>query len=169
MFLSQFLTDQNVAFETMVHPPAFTAQKRAKFLHISGRQLLKSVVLITGRGPVLAVLPASWRVDLARVALALETQVRLAEEDEVVGLFRDCERGALTPFGRLYGLATILEDRITPETPIAFEAQSHGIAIRMSCRDFELLEKPRRLAFAAPIPSNEPQRHGGTEQYKILR
>jgi Ala-tRNA(Pro) deacylase len=149
MFLSQFLADQHVAFETMVHPPAFTAQKRAKFLHIPGRQVVKCVVLCTGRGPVLAVLPAPRRVDLRRVVLALETDVRLAAEQEVIEVFRDCERGALTPFGRLYGLTTILEDSIAPETLIVFEAQSHGVAIRMRCRDYELLERPRRLAFAA--------------------
>jgi Ala-tRNA(Pro) deacylase len=158
MFLSQFLADQQVAFETMIHPPAFTAQKRAKFLHISGREVVKSVVLMTGRGPVLAVLPAAWRVDLDRVRQGLETEVRLASEGEVIALFRDCERGALTPFGRLYGLSTILEAAIAADTLIVFEAQSHGIAIRMRCRDFELLEQPRRLAFAASAP--ERRRRG---------
>lgn len=158
MFLSQFLTDRHVAFETMIHPPAFTAQKRAKFLHIPGRQVVKCVVLITGRGPVLAVLPAPWHVDLHRVGQAMETAVRLAIESEVIDLFRDCERGALTPFGRLYGLTTILEDSIAPETQIAFEAQSHGLAIRMRCRDYELLEQPRRMAFA--LDETQPRRRG---------
>jgi len=148
MFLSQFLEDQKVEFEEMLHPPAYTAQKRAKFLHIPARQVVKSVVLITGNGAVLAVLPATERVDLERVAFALETDVRLASESEVIELFRDCERGALTPFGRLYGLTTILESSLTPDTLIVFEAQCHGIAIRMLCRDYELLEQPRRLAFA---------------------
>lgn len=158
MFLSQFLADQHIAFETMYHPPAFTAQKRAKFLHISGRQVVKCVVLISGRGPLLAVLPAAWRVDLARVGQALESDVRLADESEVIDLFRDCERGALTPFGRLYGLTTILEDALAPDTQIVFEAQSHGVAIRMRCRDFERLEQPRRLAFAQIV--REPRRRG---------
>ncbi len=149
MMLAHYLAEQHVPFETMLHPPAFTSQKRAKFLRISGRQVVKSVVLMTGRGPVLAVLPAACQVDLGRVAQALETDVRLAEETELITLFQDCERGALTPFGRLYGLTTILEDSIASETAIAFEAQSHGLAIRMRCRDFEMLERPRRLAFAA--------------------
>lgn len=158
MFLSQFLADQHVAFETMIHPPAFTAQKLAKFLHIPGRQVVKCVVLITGTGPVLAVLPAPWRVNLDLVRQGLKTAVRLASEDEVIDLFRDCERGALTPFGRLYGLTTILEAAIAPETLIVFEAQSHGIAMRMRCRDYEMLEQPRRLAFAEEVRT--PRRRG---------
>ena len=158
MFLSQFLADRRVAFETMFHPPAFTAQKRAKYLHLPGRQVVKGVVLMTGQGPVLAVLPAPQHVDLSRVSLAMQTQARLATEDEVIGLFCDCERGAVTPFGRLYGLTTILEDSISPDTDIAFEAQSHGVAIRMRCRDFELLEQPRRMAFA--LEEKQPRRRG---------
>ena len=156
MFLSQFLADQRVSFETMLHPPAFTAQKRAKFLHIPGRQVVKCVVLISGEGPVLAVLPAPWRVDLRLVSQAMGIEVRLASEAEVIGLFRDCERGALTPFGSLYGLTTILENSIGPQTLIAFEAQSHGISIRMNCRDYELLEQPRRLSFA--LDERQPRR-----------
>ncbi len=158
MFLAQFLADQQVAFEEMLHPPAFTAQKRAKFLHIPGRLVVKSVVLITSDRPVLAVLPAIQRVDLRLVVLALKTEVRLASESEVIELFRDCERGALTPFGRLYGLTTILEDALAPDTLIVFEAQGHGIAIRMLCRDYELLEQPRRLAFAQE--ERTPHRRG---------
>jgi Ala-tRNA(Pro) deacylase len=158
MNLSQYLNDQHIPFETMMHPPAFTAQKRAKFLHISGWQVVKCVVLVSGRGPLLAVLPAAWRVDLHRIADALDANVRLASEDEVIDLFRDCERGALVPFGRLYGLTTLLEDALAPDAFIVFEAQSHGVAMRMRCRDFELLEKPRRLAFG--VMDRQPRRRG---------
>ena len=158
MFLSQFLADRRVAFETMFHPPAFTAQKRAKYLHLPGKQVVKCVVLMTGQGPVLAVLQAPRHVDLSRVSFTLQTQARLATEDEVIDLFRDCERGAVTPFGRLYGLTTILEDSISPETHIAFEAQRHGVAIRMRCCDFEMLEQPRRMAFA--LEEKQPRRRG---------
>jgi Ala-tRNA(Pro) deacylase len=151
MLVPQFLADQQVAFETLVHPPAFTAQKRARVLHIPGRHVIKAVVLITGRGTMLAVLPAPLHVDLAKVAVALETEVRLASEDDVVDVFRDCERGALTPFGRLYGLTTLLDLSLAPQDYIVFEAQRHGVAIRMRCCDFELLEQPRRMALSSRL------------------
>jgi Ala-tRNA(Pro) deacylase len=160
MRVPQFLADEHVVFETLVHPPAFTAQKRARFLHIPGRQVVKSVVLMTPRGPVLAVLPAPERVDLVKVAAVLECAVRLASEEEIVELFRDCERGALTPFGRLYGLSTLLDDGLAPDDLIVFEAQRHGVAVRMRCRDYERLEQPRRLALAAR-PGLVPLRRSG--------
>jgi Ala-tRNA(Pro) deacylase len=97
---------------------------------------------------MLAVLPAPMHVDLGKVAAALQTEVRLAAEDDVVAVFPDCERGAAAPFGRLYGVPTLLEDSVAPDDHIVFEAQRHGMAIRMRCRDFERLEEPQRMALA---------------------
>jgi Ala-tRNA(Pro) deacylase len=150
-----FLADNHVAFESLYHAPAYTAQRRARYLHVPGRQLVKSVLLRTPAGHLLAVLPADARVDLAALARALGGPVRLAEAEEIPGLFRDCEWGALTPFGSLYGLATVLEAALDPEAEIVFEGHSHAEAIRMRCRDYERLERPRRLSFG---------QRGGPEQ-----
>lgn len=150
MRVSQFLADQHATFETVVHPPAYTAQKRARFLHVSGRKVVKSILLAGGNQFLLAVLPATEQVDLNAVARMRGGPVRLASELEILSLFRDCEHGALAPFGSLYGVHTILEDGIAPETMIVFESQQHALAIRMCCRDFEALEKPRRCQFALP-------------------
>jgi Ala-tRNA(Pro) deacylase len=150
MRVSQFLSDHSVAFETMPHPPAFTAQKRAKYLHVPGRQVAKCVLLAAPTGYVLTVLAATHTVNLDAVALAVGGPVRLADSEEVADVFRDCEWGVLAPFGMLYGVTTLLDTSLEPEALIVFAAHLHAVAIRMSCRDFERLEQPRRLAFARP-------------------
>src|SRR4051794_40654572 len=108
MRVPDFLAEQCVAFETVVHPPAYTASRRARRLHVSGRQLAKCVLLRQGGGHLLAVLPAACAVDLEAVAKQLRAPVRLATADEVAEVFRDCEWGTMTPFGTLYGLPTLL-------------------------------------------------------------
>jgi Ala-tRNA(Pro) deacylase len=143
-----YLREQEVPFETLLHAPAFTAQKRAHRLHVPGKLLAKSVLLAGPTGYVLAVLPATCRVDLPAVAAAVGGPVRLARADEVAEVFRDCEWGVLSPFGTLYGLPTLLDASFEPDTIIVFEAHLHAITIRMRCRDLERLERPRRLAFA---------------------
>lgn len=145
MRVADFLQEQQVSFETMVHPPAFTAQRLAKSLHITGREVVKSVLLASPRGYFLAVVPATCRVNLDVVSRHFDTPVRLATEQELAQHFRDCEHGALTPFGRLYNMTTLLDDAITTETAIAFESQRHFLAIRMLARDFIRLENPVRL------------------------
>jgi len=154
MRVSDFLHQKCIAYETLVHPPAFTAQKRAHYLHVPGREVAKCVLLAGPAGFVLAVLPATHRVDLDLVARALGGPHRLADGDEIADVFRDCEWGVAVPFGTLYDLRTILDTSLDPESWMVFEAHFHALAIRMRCRDFETLERPQRLAFAR-VPSNQ--------------
>ena len=148
MRVAQYLSDQHIAFEEMVHAPAFTAQKLAKSLHISGRRVMKSVLLKGPRGFFLAVLPAAQRIDLPRLGASQGGPVRLATMEELFARFPDCECGAVMPFGRLYDLTTVLEATIPLDATIVFEAQRHAVAIKMQCRDFVKLEHPERMAFA---------------------
>lgn len=148
MRVPQFLQDSGVPFETLRHPPAYTAQRRASRLRVSGRQLAKAVLLRGPRGCLVAVLPATARVDLARLAGELGGPVRLADREEIPRFFNDCEWGALTPFGSLYGLPTLLDESLRADALVVLEGHSHAEAIRMRCADFEALEQPRRLCFA---------------------
>lgn len=158
MRVPEFLADRQVAFETVLHPPAFTAQKLARFLRVPGRQVVKSVLLRSPAGFVVAVLPATDQIDLAAVEAILGGSVRLATDAEVATRFGDCEYGALAPFGSLYGLATLLEEAIGPDDTILFESQRHAVAIRMACRDFLRLERPRRCRFTLPRQTPPTQR-----------
>ena len=158
MRVTQFLADQQVTFEEMPHAPAFNSQRLAKSLRISGRQVVKSVLLRGPTGFLIAVLPAAATIDLAR----LGADLRLATEDELVDLFNDCEWGAVMPFGRLYGLQTVLEATIPLDATIVFQAQRHMLAIKMQCRDFVKLERPERLAFAKePVIAHRPNPRAG--------
>jgi Ala-tRNA(Pro) deacylase len=148
MRVPDFLLEQHVPFETLLHPPAFTAQKRARFLRLPGREVAKAVLLHGPQGYVLAVLPATHRVATERVALALVGPVRLADDGEIAAVFRDCEWGVVPPFGTLYGLPVLLDAGIAPDTLMVFETTTHAEAVRLLCRDFERLERPRRLPLA---------------------
>ncbi|HVS34432.1 MAG TPA: YbaK/EbsC family protein [Gemmataceae bacterium] len=152
MRIAAFLAEERVSFEFLLHPPAFTAQKRAKYLHVSGGRVGKSVLMHSPSGWLLAVLPATQRVDLRALSAALGGPVRLATGQELAAVFRDCEWGAAPPFGRLYGLQTLLEESIPPDVWLVFETHSHMEAVRIRCSDFERLERPRRLRFAGPQP-----------------
>jgi Ala-tRNA(Pro) deacylase len=147
MRVMQFLSEQRVTFEPLVHPPAFTAQKRAKYLHVPGRQVAKTVLLRGPDGYVLAVVPATHQVDTQALARVLGGPVRLATDREIGEVFPDCEWGVVPPFGTLYGLPTLLDESLAPDSWITFEAHTHAEAVRLTCRDFERLERPRRLRF----------------------
>lgn len=148
MRVPSFLDDNRVPFETIVHPPAFTATKRARVLHVPGKRLAKCVLLAGPGGHLLAILPATHQIDLEVLADKLSGPVRLAGSEDIPEIFRDCEWGTLVPFGSLYGLPSLLDNSFDPDSQLVFEAHTHAMAISMLCRDLERLEKPRRLAFA---------------------
>jgi Ala-tRNA(Pro) deacylase len=151
MRIAALLTEKRIAFESLPHPPAFTAQKLAKYLGVSGSQVAKSVLL---RGPgrfLLAVLPATHQIDTEALSRALGGPVRLATDAEIAEVFRDCEWGLVPPFGTLYGLRTVLDEAIASDALIVFAGHTRVEAIRLSCSDFERLEQPRRLSFARKV------------------
>jgi Ala-tRNA(Pro) deacylase len=163
MRVPQYLIRQQVPFETIVHAPVFSAQKRAKFLHLPGKQVAKIVLLAGPEDYLLAVLPATHHIDLDALAAALGGPVRMADGREIARVFNDCEWGAALPFGTLYGLPTVLDASVDPDATLTFEGHTHSETIRMRCRDFERLERPVRLRFAFPgTAPDRPREPTGT-------
>jgi Ala-tRNA(Pro) deacylase len=158
MGIADYLTLWQVAFESLPHPPAYTAQQRAKYLGVSGKQVAKAVLVHGPAGFLLAILPATHRIDLALLADALTGPVRLATDKELGELFRDCEGGVVPPFGSLYGVPTLLEDGLAPEALLIFEGKTTVDSVRIRCADFERLEKATRRTFArAHVPASQPR------------
>jgi Ala-tRNA(Pro) deacylase len=155
MRAAEYLTEQDVPFEALPHPPAYSAQKLAKALRVKGGEVAKAVLLHGPGGYFLAVLPATRQADLAALAAQQGGPVRLADAAEVAAVFRDCEWGAVSAFGNLYGLPTLLDEGISADMWIVVEAGSHVEAVRLSCRDFERLAGTRRSKIArkaVPLP-----------------
>ncbi len=148
MRIAEFLTASRVAFESLPHRPAFSAQKRAKYLHVKGSQVAKAVLLVGPAGPFLAVLPATHQIDMEALASYLQGPVRLATEAEVARHFRDCEWGVVPAFGNLYGLPTLLDESLPADAILVIETHTHFDAVRLGCADFERLAGSRRLSFA---------------------
>jgi Ala-tRNA(Pro) deacylase len=148
MRVAEFLSDQRVPFQSILHPPAYTAVNRAKYLHVAGGHVAKCVLLSGPAGHFLAILPATRQIDTEALSAELGGAVRLAEEHEVARVFGDCEWGVASPFGSQYGIRTYLEESVPAHALIVVEGNSHAEAIRICGGDFERLEKPRRLRFA---------------------
>jgi Ala-tRNA(Pro) deacylase len=165
MSIRDLLQSHQVWFETLLHCPAPSATRRARSIRVPGRTLAKAVLIIGPGEAVLAVLPATHRIDLARLANVLgQEEVRIATEDEVAGVFNDCERGALPPFGRSYGLKTIVDVSLAANDDFVFVANLRHEGFRVHYRDYEQIEAPTRAGFAlvpTPRPPKQSRRQAG--------
>ena len=152
MDIEQYLKEQGVAFEAHEHPPAYTAQEVAANEHVSGNKTAKAVLVRTDARFTLCVLPASFRLNLDKVAELTGCQnVRLADEIELAGVFPDVEVGAEPPFGCLYNIDTVVDSHLAGQEEILFQAGTHHSAIQMSYADYESLVKPTVADLAVHI------------------
>ena len=141
--IERFVRTSGVPFTPIHHRVAFTAQEEAAAAHVPGREWAKTVVCMADGRPILAVLPACSRVDLAALrSLAGAREVRLATEQEFSGLYPECETGAMAPLGPLYNQPVYVDDSLAEDPEIVFHAGTHVDAIRIRFVDFVKLVHP---------------------------
>lgn len=148
--LMDYLDSHNIRYTVITHSVAYTAQGIAGLTHISGKELAKTVIVKLDNKLVMAVLPASFHVDLAALKRASKARnAALATEEDFKNRFAECETGAMPPFGNLYGLPVFADENLARDKEIAFNAGNHRELIRMSWEDFRNLAEPMVVRFAA--------------------
>jgi Ala-tRNA(Pro) deacylase len=146
--LIEFLNQNKVRYEILHHPEAFTAQELAAIEHVKGKQHAK-VVMVKGKDTqMMAVLPADHRVDLEKFDKLTGHTTMLATEADFKALFPDCAVGTMPPFGNLYGLETYVDESLTDNDMIVFEAGTHSDAVKMRYGDFARIANPKVADFA---------------------
>jgi len=146
--LKEFLDLNGVRYTTISHSIAYTAQGIAAQTHIHGKELAKTVIVKTGDKMLMAVLPASYRIDLSLLSQFVTSPVDLALENEFQSKFPKCELGAMPPFGNLYDMDVFVDESLAEDEEIAFNAGTHRELVRLAYKDFERLVKPTKANFA---------------------
>lgn len=147
--LKDFLDSNKIKYVAITHSSAYTAQEIAASAHIPGKELAKTVILKVDGKMIMAVLPASDKVDFELIKEATGTgSIRLADEHEFVDKFPGCEPGAMPPFGNLYGVDVYAAKSLTEDEEIAFNAGTHTELIKMNYKDFEKLVHPKIVEFS---------------------
>ena len=154
MYIVDFLRSRGVWYESLLHRPASSSTKRAGCVHVPGRRVAKAVLVKAGDSFVLAVLPSTSQIDLSRLSEVMgepASLVRLATSDELFERFPDCEPGVVPPFGRLYGLKTVVDLGLADSSEIVVGANTRHEGLRMLFRDFQTLEEPLRASFTRSL------------------
>jgi Ala-tRNA(Pro) deacylase len=160
--VTEHLAGRGVAFEVVPHRRAVTSLQEARALGLAAEEVLKTVALWTGGKYVLAVVPASRRLDLRRARDALEDPgARLATEAELGIDFPGYELGALPPLGSLLGVPLLVDPEVLDHELVVFAAGTETESVRVAAaelfRDEPLavlpLTRQDGRASQDPIPS----------------
>ena len=132
------LDEAGVDYDVLEHEHTERAADEAAALGVAPDEVAKTLVLTTPSGTVRAVLPASERVDLPKVADLIgapHKQVYLATEDDMKRDYPDFALGAVPPFGGREGDRVIVDSRLAERDSVVLEAGSHERSVRLKTAD----------------------------------
>lgn len=148
--LEEFLDGKRINYVRITHSTAYTAQQTAASAHIPGKALAKTVILKADGKMIMAILPASRRLDLDLFREAVgASKVEIANETEFKDMFPECDIGAIPPFGNLYEMDVISEKILVENEEIASNAGSYTRLVKLSYEDFLELVKPKVAMFSS--------------------
>ena len=106
-------------------------------------RIMAKVVVLEADGPLLAILPAGWGIDIDRVKRLLGLpEARLATDEEVGQRFDGCDTGAIPPFGNVFNLPVCIDLSLLENDEIAFRAETLQQVIKLKVKDFLNLVRP---------------------------
>lgn len=152
--LREYLDQFGFDYELIRHSYAATSRGSAESAHVPAREVAKPVLLEDEKGYLMAVIPASHRVEMGSLERQLGRRMLLATEDELRDVFTDCARGAVPPLGQAYGIDVLWDDSLSECRDVYFEAGDHTDLVHMSGRDFcALMGRAKHARFSYPEAS----------------
>jgi Ala-tRNA(Pro) deacylase len=141
--VSGFLEENGVEYAVVEHDERFTAAAEARASGVEPIDAAKDVLLRIDDAYVLAVIPASERLDLAkaRQVLGKDDRPRLATEQEIAADFPSFEVGALPPFAPLLGIPEIVDRRLLDHDRVLCSAGDHRHSLKVDPSDLVTLTK----------------------------
>lgn len=137
--VKNFLSQAEIPYRLVHHDPTATSQETAQQSHIPGDRVAKAVVLDDGEALLIAVIPATHRVDPMALTELLDRRVHLVDEGDFELLFRDCRPGAVPAIGQAYGVTTVVDEGLVDEDEVYFEAGDHETLVRVDRASFQKL------------------------------
>ena len=130
---------QGIHYDVIRHAFTTDSMHTAQAAHIPGDQLAKCVMLKDESGFLMAIVPATHRVEFGALRNQFDRRLGLTTETELAGLFTDCQPGAIPPLGTAYGIEAVLDESLAACGDIYFEAGDHQNVVHVSGKDFLML------------------------------
>jgi Ala-tRNA(Pro) deacylase len=141
MELTELLEREGISYERLPHRHTESAGEEAEALGVDPHEVAKTVVLLSGRRFVRAVIPASDRLDIHKLRdlLDLREQPHLVHEEELAAVYPTFELGAVPPLGGPAGDRVVVDRRLADRDKVVIEAGSHAESVRLGTTDLLVL------------------------------
>ncbi len=136
------LKSSGVPFEVLHHEPVYTSEEAARVRGVELSSGAKALVCKADDEFLIFVVPADRRLDSKAVRRSCGfRRLRFAKKEEVLEL-TGLAPGSIPPFGSLFGLKTLCDERLEENERINFNAGDHTISVSMLYPDYLQVENP---------------------------
>lgn len=129
--VATYLRDSRTAYRTLTHAEAGSSQEIAEAAGVSGKAVVKGVVLEDADGFLVALIPATHRLHVADIQRSCGRPLELAREADFQTLFSDCDAGAVPALAPAYGVPVMAEQDLAALPVVYLEAGDHRTLIEM--------------------------------------
>jgi Ala-tRNA(Pro) deacylase len=152
--VTDYLDSRGVPYEVLHHTPTTSSTQEADALHVDPEEVLKAVVIDTRGRHVVAVVPASKRLDIHLVRNALgDPTAHLATEAELQGDFPTIELGGAPILGWVLDAETVVDPTVIDRDAVVFAAGTRTESVRVRTRD---LFRGEHAGFARIAAGSQP-------------
>ena len=134
-----YLDSHHIDYELVHHELARNSLESGRMARVPAEKVAKGVLLEDERGYLLALIPASWRLELRAIELLLDRRLELAQEPELEEIFQDCELGAIPPLGEAYNVPMLVDDSLLDQPDLYFEGGNHEDLVHVGADAFREL------------------------------
>jgi Ala-tRNA(Pro) deacylase len=146
--VQDYIADRRVPWDPVSHGTSTSCMGLAHLAHVPPDHVAKAVILEGEAGiAMMAVIPASQRLDLEAMGEHLADDLALVAEDRLPQMFPDCAPGAIPPVGEAYGIRTMWDPHLGDWNDVWFEGGDHRTLVHMKGADFASL-----MRFARALP-----------------
>ncbi len=149
--VQRHLNKVGIHYDLIPHPHSATSLQSAQAAKLPPEQVIKAVLTQDGDNYQLCLLPASYRLDMARLNDYMHGHFELAPEDDLEVIFDDCETGAVPALGQVYGFHVIWDESLMDQDDLYMEAGDHENLIHLTRGAFmELMGLQDHAAMSRP-------------------
>lgn len=132
----KYLDVAKASYKVVKHKTVYTAYDAAQTLKAKLGDIAKTLVVKADKIYVLAVLPASRRLDLGKLKKIVKAKkIEIAKENVMKKMFK-VKPGAVTPFGEIYKIPVFIDKSLLKAKKIIAGAGTYEDSVVMAAKNF---------------------------------
>ncbi len=141
--LKNYLDKNKIDYEELAHKTVYTAYDAAQTLKKELKEIAKNLLIQADKTYVLVVIPADKRLHLEKLKKALSAKKISIPKEQIMVKILKIKPGALSSFGKLHKLETIVDKTMLQTKKAVLSAGSFTDSVFMKVKDFVQLEEAK--------------------------